>query len=82
MHNYNIRNSLFPYFLRIYKLTSMLVAALLAIYIIVLYVKESTCKYKLSPSGTERQKRINSKVLYVVSWALHVGQNPAGCHTS
>ena len=58
--------------------TSLLVAALLEIYIIVHYIKESTCMYKLSP---ERQKRINSvekvrcnytvhEVLHVVSWAF------------
>ena len=59
--------------------TSLLVAALLEIYIIVQYIKESTCMYKLCPFGAERQKRINSvekvhypvhKVLHVVSWAF------------
>ena len=61
--------------------TSLLVAALLEIYIIVQYIKESTCMYKLSPFGAERHKRINSvekvqcnytvhKVLHVVSWAF------------
>ena len=44
----------------IYKSTSLLVAALLAAYIIVHYATESTRMYKLSPCGAERQKRINS----------------------
>ena len=61
--------------------TSLLVAALLEIYIIAQYIKESTCMYKLFPLGAERQKRIHSvekvqcnytvhRVLHVVSWAF------------
>ena len=45
--------------------TSLLVAALLAVYIIVHYVKESTCMYKLSPSGAERQRRSNATIQYI-----------------
>ena len=37
----------------VYITTSLLVAALLAVYIIAHYVKESTCMYKLSPSRAE-----------------------------
>ena len=62
-----------------YKKTTLLVAALLAVYLIVHYVKEFTCLYKLSPSGAERQKCVEKvqcnytvhKVLHVVSWALY-----------
>ena len=56
--------------------TSLLVVALLAVYTIVHYVKESTCMYKLSPYGTKREKRINSvekvQCNYTVHKALHV----------